>query len=315
MRAKIMLLPASQRDETLCDWAEHILIDVSAAFDHTFSLMREKIGAFSQEAYGETLTEETVEACRACRAVFLCDGENSGQELYDALDIPLRIRSLCVPEILCQRHERPANLYVATVLSLDNETLRRAMRVAFRWAKEEDIRLVHVPPTGNTKTDWEAAVRVQEIESGQASPTCLSAPDAIAAMLSSPERMGLVLCPPYAGGIFQAAGTAACHHPGMIHDVAFGDSIGIYSPFLPKRGSQEMNAFSVALAVGKLLRHSLNLSREGACVEAAVSNVLANGWSGGKSGGAEIAPEGVLELICDQITVAGELMNRGGVRP
>ena len=132
MRAKIMLLPATSQDQTLCDYAEHILIDVSAAFDHSFSLMREKIGELSKEAYGETLTEETVENCRNCRAVFLCDGDNSGQELYDALDVPLRIRSLCVPEILCARHQRPATLYVGTVLSLDAETLRRAMRIAFR---------------------------------------------------------------------------------------------------------------------------------------------------------------------------------------
>ena len=142
----------------------------------------------------------------------------------------------------------------------------------------------------------------------------MTAPDAIAAMISSPERMGLVLCPPYAGGIFRAAGTALCHHPAMIHDVAFGDGIGIYSPYFSAKGSQETNAFSVALAVSKLLRHSLGLSREGACVAAAISNVLSNGWSSGSENAGGISSEGVLELICDQITVAGELMSRGGVR-
>ena len=77
MRAKIMLLPGSKEDEKLCKYAEQILIDVSAAFDHSFSLMWEKIGELSAAAYGETLTEETVEACLACKAVFLCGEEKS----------------------------------------------------------------------------------------------------------------------------------------------------------------------------------------------------------------------------------------------
>ena len=44
MHAKIMLLPGSARGEALCRCAEQVLTDVSAAFQHSFSLLREKIG-------------------------------------------------------------------------------------------------------------------------------------------------------------------------------------------------------------------------------------------------------------------------------
>ena len=314
MRAKIMLLPGSKEDETLCKYAEQILIDVSAAFDHSFSLMWEKIGDLSAAAYGETLTEETVEACLACKAVFLCAEEKSAQELYDALNLPIRIRSLCVPEIICGRHERPVAMYVGTALSLDADTLRQALHISFQLSQEEDVRLVHVPPTGATKAEWEAAARVLEAET-RSSTLAMAAPDAIAAMISSPERMGMVLCPPYAGSILIAAGTALCSHPAMIHDFAIGHQIAVYSPYLPKNASHEMNAFSVAFAVSKLLKYSLGLGKEGDCVEAAIGNVLANGWNDGRSDGPAVSPDGLLELICNQISAAGELMQKGGIRP
>ena len=313
MRAKIMLLPGTKEDETLCTYAEHILLDVSAAFGHSFSLMREKIGELSMEAYGEALTEETAEACMACKAVLLCAEESVAQELYDALNLSLRVRSLCVPESVCRRNERAVSMYVGTVLSLDAETLRQAMRHAFRLTQEEDVRLVHVAPTGATKADWEAAVRVEEVAT-RSSALAMSAPDAAAAMITSPERMGLVLCPPYAGSILCAEGTALCSHPAMLHDFALGDGFAVYTPFLSPHGAPEMHVFSVAIAVSRMLKYSLGLNTEGGCVEAALCNVLANGWGGQGDGGASVSPEGILELICDQISVAGELMQKGGIR-
>ena len=58
-----MLLPASAPGEKLCGYAEQILTEVSAAFQHSFTLKREKIGEKSMAAYNEPLTDEAVEAC------------------------------------------------------------------------------------------------------------------------------------------------------------------------------------------------------------------------------------------------------------
>jgi len=51
VHAKIMLLPASAPGEKLCGYAEQILTEVSAAFQHSFTLKREKIGEKSMAAY------------------------------------------------------------------------------------------------------------------------------------------------------------------------------------------------------------------------------------------------------------------------
>lgn len=312
MRAKIMLLSSSAQDEINAAYAEKILVDLSAAFDHTFSMRQEKIGEKSLAANGESLTDKAVDACLECQAVFVCNAGAEGvQELYDALNLPMLVRSFCVPEVLCGRHEKPVNLYVGSVFSMDEDTLRQAIHSAFSLAQEMDIRLCHCAPTGKSQAEWTAAVRVQETAFPQVSADALSAPEAIRSMIAFPERVGMLLCPPYAGSIMLSAGTALSTHPNIIHDFAFDDTIGVYAPVLPA-DQDDISPFAAALSVAKMLRCSLHLSKEAACLEAALSNVIVGGWETKEDGGA-LSGMDVVELIGEQIAMAGELMNRSGI--
>lgn len=305
-----MLLPGSEKGEILCSLAEEILIEVSAAFNHSFSLLREKIGEASIAAYQEALTDETVEACQQCQAILLCDGECEGaRDLYDALNLPLRIRSFCIPEALCGRHEAPVSLWVAPVLSIDQATLGSAVKSAFRFAQEKEIRIAHVAPTGAAKAEWDSNIQVNELSAPAVSTTSLSGPEAVSAIITAPNRLGLILCPPYAGSMLEAAASALCPYPFMVHEAAFDDAIGVYSPILPKEEAEAALPYACALAVANLLRISLGLMREAACVEAAVNNVIS----------AHPGPDGtdalsLVTLICEQIAIAGELMGKAGIR-
>ena len=316
LRAKILMLSSSAKDECNAQWAEQILTDVSAAFQHSFSIFQGKIGEKAMEAYGNPLPDKTVQDSQTCQAIFACDGESQGVSLlYDELDLPLRVRSFTVPEALCGRNEKPVSLYVATVLSLDEDTLRRAMKIAFLMAQEQDIRLCHIPPTGETREEWEAAVRVQEAACPSQSAAGLSAVQAIREIIQRPERMGFLICPPYAGSIMTSAAQALCAHPGVIHDTAWDEDAGVFSALLSPDG-EEPSPISSALTVAQLLRYSLKLQREAACVEAAVKNVIASGWRAKEEGQAQdgaISADGMLQLICEQITVAGELMRRSSL--
>ena len=307
-----MLLSSTAQDEINAAYAEKILVDLSAAFDHTFSMRQDKIGEKARAAGGESLTDKTIDACLSCQAVFVCDANADGlQELYDALNLPMLVRSFCVPEVLCGRHEKPVNLYVGSVFSMDEDTLRQAIHSSFSLAQEMDVRLCHCAPTGKSQADWTAAIRVQETAFPQVSASAMTAPEAIRGMITSPERMGMLLCPPYAGSIMLAAGTALCTHPNIIHDFAFDESIGVYAPVLPPDQS-DVGPFAAALAVAKMLRCSLHLSKEAACLEAALSNVIVGGWETKEDGGA-LSGMDVVELIGEQIAMAGELMNKSGI--
>lgn len=307
MRVKIMLLPGNPAGKIMCHYAEQILTDVSAAFNHSFSLMSEKIGEDSIAAYQEPLTEETVDACENCRAVFLGDAMCPGaDDLYDALALPVRIRSFSVPEVLCTHHEAPVSLWLAQMLSIDPETLSEGTQTAFRFAQEMEANLCHVAPTGAAKADWEKMLQMQQSAHPLVSASSLSAPEAIAALIESPYHMGVLLCPPYAGSIFQSAALALSMHQDVIHDASFNKEIGVYAPFIPD--PEDIAAISpvgAALAVAKLLRFSLGLAVEAGCVEAAVNNVLA----------ADDYTMGCIDRICEQISVAGELMGKSTLNP
>ena len=302
MRAKIMLLSSGEREEANCAYASRLLTDVSSAFGHSFSLMEKK------------MEKQAFDACQDCQAVFAGGSENPAlQKLLDEIGMPLLIRSFCVPESLCARHEAPATLYVATVLSLDEETLLSACRAAFQFAQEQDCRLCSVFPTGASRPDWETNIRAQEALFPQVPSVSMTGPEAISAVITSPERMGLALCPPYAGSMLNAAGTALCSYPAVMHDMAFDAEIGIYAPYtLPE--DETPQPFAAALALAKLFRFSLHLTREAACVEAAVNNVLtAHSRVLREKGEAAPDPEKSLDMICEQIAVAGELMQRAGL--
>ena len=83
------------------------------------------------------------------------------------------------------------------------------------------------------------------------------------------------------------------------------------APVLPPDQS-DVGPFAAALAVAKMLRCSLHLSKEAACLEAALSNVIVGGWETKEDGGA-LSGMDVVELIGEQIAMASELMNKSGI--
>jgi len=307
MHAKITLLPGSAPGSAACEYAEQLLTDISAAFDHSFSLYRGKTE--------EEPSEKTLSLCESSQGILLGNAQDPrAAALYDALGLPLRIRSFCVPEALCGRRERPVKLWIGTVLSLDEDTLRLAMQEAFRFAREEDAHILSVSPTGQSKAAWDAAVRVQGASNPVVAVDFIGAPEAAAALVRDPGRMGLLLCPPYAGSILEAAATASCRHPELLFDCLPDDECAILGPCLNEYAAcAAAPPFSMALAVSRMLRVSLHLSREAACLDAAIQNVMANHPMQGE-GSAQEAQE-CLELMCSQIAVAGELMGKGGYLP
>ena len=313
MHAKIMLLPGSARGEALCRCAEQVLTDVSAAFQHSFSLLREKIGEQSLQAYQEPLTEEAVAACEKCRAVLLGDGEGPGTEaLYDALNLPLEIRSFCVPDALCGRHEPPVSLWLARVLSLDAETLAGAMESAFRFAQETETHITAIAPQGAAKAAWDAAVQAQAARRLSVRLSSLSAPEAARMLITDPSGLGVLLCPPYAGGIFSASAAARCSRPAVIHAAAFDEETGVYAPCPPPEDAEDtLAAFGMVRAVANLLRFALGLSREASCVEAALNNVFISARKGADwAEDSPVTPEQIVSRVGEQIAVAGELAGK-----
>ena len=128
--------------------------------------------------------------------------------------------------------------------------------------------------------------------------------------MNDPSSLGLLLCPPYAGGILDASATALCAHPSVIYDLSAEEDLGLYAAYLPPEAEILPDPCGVALALARMLKYSLGLIREAACVEAAVSNVM----SRNRDPDAEVqTAQEMVERMCEQIAVAGELMVKGRV--
>ena len=249
MRTKILLLPVGDAGETVCGYAERLLTEISASFNHVFSLVPGKIGDLSVQT-ADALPDSLLDACQDCSAVFLSDARWQGaQALYDGLALPLCIRSFAVSPALCEVREAPRSLAVGTVLSLDQDTVHMAMASAFRFSQEQETRLSYVAPSGNTKADWDQAAQLQQLCRPALSAAALSAPEAISRLITVPDQMGLLLCPPYAGAMMTAAGDALCAHPSAVHDLAYDDELGVYAPCLTDTDDGAPDPLSTALAI------------------------------------------------------------------
>lgn len=318
MLAKIMLLPSSSKGKTLCSYAEELFLEISASFGHSLNTVREKIGEDSLRLFDAPLTQETVDACKKCSAVFLADADCPGsKELYRALGIPIRVRSFVVPGALGAENVPARNWYMAQAAALDADTVFSAVRQAVHLSNDAELPFSHVSPTGNNRFTWEAHVKETLKKYPALSFTALSGPDAARKIVESPYTLGVLLCPPYAGGILESAATSLFPYPGIQYDFGLLEEKGVYAPRMVTDDNDIPQPFGTAYAIARMLRESLHLHREAACLEAAIHNVLVSGWRSPGMAAPGQATDGshIIQLICEQLAVAGELINKGSDHP
>lgn len=314
MQAKIMLLPASSKGKTLCSYAEELFLEISASFGHGLNTLREKIGEDSVRLFDVPLTQETADACKKCNAVFLADADCEGsRELYQALGIPLRVRSFCFPDTLSSPAVPKRHMQLCHALALDQDTVFAAVRQALQLASDQEIPFCHASPTGNHRFAWEANIKENLKRHPALSWTALSAPEAVKRIIEAPWNVGVMLCPPYAGSILESAATSLFPFPGLQYDFGATEEIGVFAPRLSCDAAGMPQPFGVAYAVAHMLRTSLHMNREAACLEAAVNNVLVSGWRtpGMAAPGQPTDGSHIIQLICEQLAVAGEFIYKG----
>lgn len=315
MQAKIMLLPANSKGKTLCSYAEELFLEISASFGHSLNTFREKIGEDSVRLFDAPLTQETLDSCKRCQAVFLADADCDGSRLlYQGLGIPLRIRSFVIPDCVSNRQLLPQIFLLGQVTTLDSDTVFSAVRQACHIAAGMEVPFCHVAPTGNNRFQWEAHVKETLKKHPALSWASLSAPEAIRRIIEAPRQIGFMLCPPYAGSILESASISLFPLPGLQYDWGIGDPVSVYASRLSTDDTDMPEPFGTAFAVAAMLRHSLRLQREAACLEAAIHNVLSSGWRtpGMASPGQATDGSHIIQLICEQLAVAGEFVGKGG---
>ena len=306
MRGKIVLLYESEAGRQLCDAASRVLAQTAVAFGHTLTL------PVKQCQREEEISDEALDLCSDALGILAAEG---GMRCLPSLAAELlcavRVRELRYAHLIGNRSlmgtELPLNAVVVQALDSEPEALTLAAQQAYAISARDSLPICSVPPAGKLAQSWKAAVDQADSLSAPFHARETALPQVVPDFVHQPGRMGVVLCPPYAGNILSEAAAALSGAEGMCFDEYLGGQCPLYAPL--SQSGEAVNPFGMLRALHRLLRDGLKLERESACVEAAIRNVLQAGWRT-----ADIAlPDmplldvnGVVELICQQLEVAGE---------
>ncbi|MBQ6622956.1 MAG: hypothetical protein IJH75_08975 [Mogibacterium sp.] len=310
MHAKIVLLPGSPVGERLCGIAEEVLTDVSVAFGHTFSIVRDKIGEAAERAYGVPLSENTLRLCAQSNAVFLGDPNNDAEPfLLHALGIPAKTREFSVGG------QENAKFMITRAVYQEKTALREIFHAALQQAKDEGSTVFYILPESETESRiFVEALNAEEEDAETVKAEELSPAEAIQRLLLSPSEIGNLVTPAYAGEMCLALATCLHGAPMLLHDACVGKKVSVVEPFVPDhtKASDDLNPLGAIAAVASLLRYSLHLSQEADCVSSAIRNVLDAGWrtQDMTSMGDGVSCYKMLQRISDQINLAGELLQQ-----
>ena len=315
MHFKIMILCSDERHQRLIHCAETMLHEIAGSFGHKFSLRYEKIGQLSLSAYDTDLTEETVEACRECHAVFMDNGETTGaDDLLDALSLQLSLRFCGIPAGM--QEYSPFDLWVAKVRSLDAASIKQAMHQGFIVAEKMVVSVSQIHPNGNSCELWNSEFQKNASLYPMIPNNVHTLKSAAQAIIKSPETLGVFLTPPYAGNIYLPVAHTMCKTAYAVYDMALGKEYAVYSAVHEEENVTSLSIVGYAMAISAMLRITFNLIRESDCLDSALRNVLEYGWRTPDMLPTDenkvITPEEMTDLICEQISLAGQLMQDVG---
>ena len=309
MRGKIVLLYESERGKALCDAASAILTQIAVAFGHTLSMPMRRCDRSA------ALTDDIADLCAGATCVLA--GESSLQclpALAAELGCLCRERELRYTHLIENRalmaSVGPLNAVLVQAIGSGEDSLRFAAVQAYAVSARDSLPITQVPPSGKLAEAWKKAMERADTITAPFHARETALQQMVPDMVYRPTRMGVILCPPYAGGILAEAAAALCGGAGMCYDAYLGGEGGLYAPL--HQESDDVNPFGMLRAVYRAMRDTLKLEREAACVEAAIRNVLQAGWRTNDIAREDAKPliaDQIVDLVCQQIEVAGDWIN------
>ena len=309
MRGKIVLLYESERGKALCDIASQVLSQIAVNFGHTLSMPLRRCDRAAE------VSDDIAELCDGAECILA--GE-SGMQCLPALagemGCQARVRELRYAHLIENRSlmgaDKPLNALLVQALGSREEDLLFAARWAYQYSARDSLPIIQVPPSGKLADAWKKAVDRADTVSAPFHARETALQQMVPDFVYRPSRMGVILCPPYAGGILSEAAAALSGGAGMCFDTYLGGGCGVYAPL--HQESDDVNPFGMLRAVHHMLKNRLSLEREAACVEAGIRNVLQAGWRTPDVTRPDVKPltaGQISDLLCQQIEVAGEWIN------
>ncbi len=318
MRKKLMLLSGSQMAAQLSYYIQQILTDIAVTFGHSFLIIENKISELSIKEYGSSITEEAIVAGADCDALFsIADDEEGLKELSAGLGCILCGHLYTLPDCLSEysllkSEEMPAGL-ISYPMTLDKAAFALAANHLYKRAKAENSTVNEIPYQGSHLVSWEEVTDKVANKYYIMNPNRTDASACLSQLLRFPESMGVVLATKKACEILNEGAKSICGLPSFLFDVYWDDKGAklFYVRTEQTDSAENVSPFGLLYAAVDMLKYSLQLEREAACLPACINNVLEAGWRTAdiaRKGQLHVTTEAIFNLISEQIELVGEFI-------
>lgn len=307
MRAKILFLTTHSEYRQSLRFIQQALSELAIAFSHSF-VMREMSlkedlsdGDLLQaiKEHDAVMLAGTVDGEKRIARLINCHSKYSMLNQLDALDSLSRLKASHLPK---------ADL----VWPMDETTpINKTAVTACALSKKQGKPLVLLE-TDATRA-WSEPLNRAVMYAALPTPEVRALEELIQGLLHASQYTPLVLCAKSEARLL----TYLLLYIGGTEQLAFeemlSDTLAVQY-VQPQAQKKEVPLFAGLYATVKLVRDSLKLEREADCLETVVTNVLQSGWRTPEFGIGEktISSDEVLELMTQQIQLAGELFERLG---
>ena len=156
MRERIVLLYEDNNGKILCDVASRVLTAVSLSFGHTFVVS-------VKGCQEEEIDDATLDACMEADAILATSDQMLCLDsLMSELYCNCRVRDLRYDHLIDNRclmgKDKPLHAVLVQALEAEEASLLCAARQGFALARQENLPLRPVPPSGKLQEDWQTAM-------------------------------------------------------------------------------------------------------------------------------------------------------------
>ena len=334
MNYKVAVIPGDGIGPEIVTEAKKVLDKTGEKYGHTFEYQELLMGGCSIDAYGEPLTDETLEKARAADSVLLgAVGGDVGKSgwyklppdkrpeagllkirkglglfanirpavLFDELSgaCPLKeeitgggfdfvvMRELTGGLYFGERKtiEEDGVLKAIDTLTYDENEIRRIARWAFDVAMKRNKKVCSVDKTNvlDSSRLWRKVVKEVSEEYPEVELSDMLVDNCAMQLVRDPKQFDVILTENMFGDILSDEASMVTGSIGMLSSASLGATkLGLYEPSHGSApdiaGQDKANPLATILSAAMMLRYSFDLEKEADAIEAAVKQVLKEGY-------------------------------------
>ncbi len=334
MNYKVAVIPGDGIGPEIVTEAKKVLDKTGEKYGHTFEYQELLMGGCSIDAYGEPLTDETLEKARAADSVLLgAVGGDVGKSgwyklppdkrpeagllkirkglglfanirpavLFDELSgaCPLKeeitgggfdfvvMRELTGGLYFGERKtiEEDGVLKAIDTLTYDENEIRRIARWAFDVAMKRNKKVCSVDKANvlDSSRLWRKVVKEVSEEYPEVELSDMLVDNCAMQLVRDPKQFDVILTENMFGDILSDEASMVTGSIGMLSSASLGATkLGLYEPSHGSApdiaGQDKANPLATILSAAMMLRYSFDLEKEADAIEAAVKQVLKEGY-------------------------------------